>query len=58
MERRPRYARDLTGTDHLNTGIVDVHHVFEHNAVVINLDALRHAGDTKELLVLRLELQL
>ena len=52
VEAAPGDAGDLTGADHLRAGIVDVHHVLQHNIVVVDFDPLGDTSNGKELLVL------
>ena len=44
------YTADLWSAHHLNARIVNVEHVFQHDLIVIQLDAFCHAGDGEKLL--------
>ena len=52
VEAAPGDAGDLARADHLRAGIVDVHHVLQHDIVVVDFDPLGDASNGKELLVL------
>ena len=43
VEAAPGDAGDLAGADHLRGGVVDVHHVFQDDIVVVDLDSLGHS---------------